>query len=110
MAMTPRLVTATRVVHEYDRIYIVDQRGERWEITQAASDGFWPESFRYGLGRHAFEPLSNNDLGSDPPRRQRSRVIGVSDGRHAQAYLIDKLAYHEVANTHLGQHPIAVGY
>ncbi len=37
-------------------------------------------------------------------------MIGVSDGKTAQAYSVSKLSRHEVANTMLGDAPIAVGY
>ncbi len=34
------------VVKDQGRIYIVDQRGERWDVTEAKSIGFKPERFQ----------------------------------------------------------------
>ena len=45
------------VLREADKIYIVDQTGERWNVTQAKSIGFDPRRFQYGIGREAFTPL-----------------------------------------------------
>jgi len=42
------------VLQGADKIYIVDQTGERWDVTQAKSIGFDPQRFQYGIGREAF--------------------------------------------------------
>jgi hypothetical protein len=41
------------VTQEGDKTYIVDQTGERWDVTQAKLIGFRPERFQYGIGRNA---------------------------------------------------------
>ncbi len=99
------------VTSEKDRIFIVDQRGERWDITQAKSIGFKPEGFQYGIGRDAFTPLDETGLGDDTSSVSRNlRIIGISDGTRAQAYSVDKLWRHEIANSKIGSKPVAVGY
>lgn len=37
---------AGAAVRENGKTYIVDQRGERWDVTQAESLGFDPEGFQ----------------------------------------------------------------
>ena len=99
------------VTTENKRTFIIDQRGERWDITQAVSIGFKPEGFQYGIGRDAFTPLDESGLSDDTPSVSRSlRVIGIADGDLAQAYSVDKLRRHEIANSILGSKPIAAGY
>jgi hypothetical protein len=99
------------VTSEKDKTFIVDQRGERWDITQAESIGFKPEGFQYGIGRNAFTPLDETGLDGDTSSVSRNlRVIGISDGTLAQAYSVDKLWRHEIANSKIGSKPVAVGY
>lgn len=99
------------VQREAGRTYIVDQTGERWDVTEAEARGFKPESFQYGIGRDAFQTLDDSHVDED--RYDVSpglRVIGVSKGREAQAYSVSRLRYHEVANTHVGSSPVSVAY
>jgi hypothetical protein len=99
------------VLREADKIYIVDQIGERWDVTQAKSIGFDPHGFQYGIGREAFTPLDESYLSDDTFFVSRDlRVIGVTGGTEAHAYSVPKLKRHEVANTTIGSKPIAVGY
>jgi hypothetical protein len=99
------------VLQDGDRTYIVDQTGERWEVTQAESIGFEPERFQYGIGRNAFVPLDGSDLRKDTFFVHNDLpVIGLAHGKEAQAYSIPKLSRHEIANTVKGSEAIAVGY
>lgn len=101
----------TGAVKAGDKTYIVDRTGERWDITQAAAIGFKPGGFQYGIGRNAIVPLDASNLKDNttsPPGNQR--VIGVENGTDAHAYVVRKLTRHEVANTHLGDIPIAAAY
>ena len=99
------------VISEGNKTFIVDQMGERWDVTQAQSIGFKPEGFQYGIGRDAFTPLDETDLRDDTSSVSRSlRVIGISEGAEAQAYSVDKLWRHEIANSKIGAKPVAVGY
>ncbi len=101
----------TTIERNKTQTYIVDRTGERWDVTQAITLGFKPEKFQYGIGRNAFSPFDDSNLSDDSGSVSLSqRVIGVSDGKTAQAYSVSKLSRHEVANTMLGDAPIAVGY
>jgi hypothetical protein len=101
----------SKVIHEGDRIYIVDRHGERWDVTQARSIGFMPERFQHGIGRNAFTPLDDSDLKDKPSEVSKSlRVIGISDGKQANAYSVPRLWRHEVANSRIGEKPIAAAY
>lgn len=99
------------VTTEKDRTFIVDRKGERWDITQAMSIGFKPDGFQYGIGRDAFQPLDETGLDDDTSSVSRNlRIIGISDGDQAQAYSVDKLWRHEIANSKIGSKSVAVGY
>lgn len=104
------LSQAARVIHKDDRVYIQDQTGVQWDVTQAESLGFKPEKFQYGIGKYAFETLDDSRLRDASPSERNTRVIGIAEGDQAQAYSVPKLRYHEIANTHLGDEPLAVGY
>jgi hypothetical protein len=92
------------------KIYIVDQTGEKWDVTQANSIGFNPQRFQYGIGKNAFKTLDDSYLKDKASIFGNHRVIGVAEGSESQAYSVAKLRYHEIANTNLGSKPIAVGY
>ena len=99
------------VVRDGDSVYIVDRMGERWDVSQAMSIGFDPRGFQYGIGRDSIRPLDGSSLddsviGVD----SQTRVIGVENGPDAHAYVVRKLIRHEIANTHLGEIPIAAAY
>jgi len=99
------------VLREADKTYIVDQTGERWDVTQAKSIGFDSHRFQYGIGREAFTPLDESYLSDDTFFVSRSlRVIGVTGGTEAHAYSVPKLRRHEIANTTIDSKPIAMGY
>jgi len=102
---------AATVLREGGKTYIVDMRGERWDVTQAESLGFDPRGFQYGIGRNAFVPLDDSRIGKgDDGIPDRTRVIGVRDGSSLRAYSVPTLRSHEVANSNLGGNPLAVGY
>ena len=100
-----------KVLHEGDRVFIVDRTGEKWDITQAMSIGFDPRGFQFGIGRDAIRPLDASSLDSSAPDHDVDiRVIGVENGPDAHAYVVRKLTRHEIANTRLGEEPIAAAY
>lgn len=102
---------AAWVVTKGDRVYIEDRTGERWDVTQAKSLGFVPQRFQYGIGKNAFTPLGDDDFGTEGVDSFfSSRVIGVAGENEAHAYAIDRLRYHEIANTTIEGRSIAVGY
>jgi hypothetical protein len=101
----------SQVSKDGDNIYITDKTGYRWDVTQAASIGFKPERFQYGIGKNTFVTLDDSllsDNRSDVP--QSLRIIGVSEESDAKAYSVSKLSRHEISNSTLGSKPIAVGY
>ena len=103
--------SAAFVLRKGGKIYIKDQKGERWNVTQAKTLGFRPEWFQYGIGKNAFTPLNDSYLSdSGSSNFQNPRVIGIADGTEAQAYAVPKLRYHEIANTQINDKKIAVGY
>jgi len=101
----------SKVIHDGDSTYIVDQHGERWDVTQARSVGFMPERFQHGIGRNAFTPLEDSSLKDKSRQASKSlRVIGISDGKEANAYSVERLRRHEVANSSIGNKQIAAAY
>ena len=104
-------IVSSYVTKEGGKTYIVDQRGEKWDVTRAESIGFKPEGFQYGIGRDAFTPLDDSHLTDDTGSIPNNvRVIGVAEGSEAKAYSVPRLKWHEIANSNLGSEPIAVGY
>jgi hypothetical protein len=101
----------SRVIEEKGKTYIVDWHGERWDVTQAVSIGFEPYRFQHGIGRNAFTPLDDSQFSRDNGGvRLNERVIGITEGEHANAYSVSKLWRHEVANSFIGDRPIAAAY
>jgi len=99
------------VIREGERIFLQDRTGERWDITQAVSIGFDPHGFQFGIGRHAIRPLDGSGLERDAANLDSDvRVLGVENREEAHAYVIRKLTRHEIANTRLGETPIAAAY
>lgn len=104
-------IASASVIRDGKNVFIEDHTGERWDVTQAKSIGFRPESFQYGIGRNAFTPLDDSSLAEDTSFVYHNpRVIGVTNGTEAKAYSIPKLVHHEIANTRIGEKPIAAGY
>jgi hypothetical protein len=103
--------TVAEVDEDNGHTYLIDQTGERWDITQARSIGFEPRYFEFGIGRHAFRPLNESDWsGGVDNNMSNFRVIGVADGDDTHAYSVPKLYHHEIANTMLASNPILTGY
>lgn len=91
--------------------FLVDQKGERWDITQAVSIGFDPYHFEFGIGRNAFRPLDDNHWYPDTRHQYRGmRVIGIAGENESHAYAVGTLRQHETANTFLGGDAIVAGY
>lgn len=104
-------VLAARVEHRDGKVFITDQTGYKWDVSQAKSLGFIPEKFQYGIGMNAFTTLDDTHLKSSPATiSDRSRVIGIEHDRQSHAYSVPRLRHHEIANTTIGDLPIAAGY
>lgn len=105
------LTAMAKVLKKGDRIYIVDQTGEHWDISQAVANGYDPNHFEFGIGRHAFQLLGKRDwLSKTGDIPDDLRVIGVAGHGEAHAYAVEKLRYHETANTFLGPRAILAAY
>ena len=105
------IVTAQNVDKKDGKIYLIDQGGESWDISQAVSLGFKPESFQFGIGRNAIRPVDDTSLSDDREFIFGSpRIIGIENKDESHAYVVSKLARHEIANTTIGAEAIAVGY
>lgn len=67
------------VQREGGKTYILDQNGERWDVTQAEARGFNPASFQHGIGEDAFQTLDDSHVNvGKPSASRRLRVIGIS--------------------------------
>ena len=103
--------SAAFVLRKEGKTYIEDQKGERWDVTQAEALGFSPELFQYGIGKNAFTPLDDSYLADgSSSNSQNPRIIGITDGAKARAYSVPKLRYHEIANTQINDKKIVVAY
>jgi hypothetical protein len=105
------VVTAQSFHNKDGKSYLIDQYNESWDITQAVSLGFKPKYFQYGIGRNTIKPIDDTSL--DDNRKSISgspRVIGIENGGESHAYVISRLARHEIANTTIGNEVVAVGY
>ena len=101
----------SKVILDGNSTFIVDRHGERWDVTQARSLGFMPQRFQHGIGRNAFTPLDDSFLKAQSPNASKSlRVIGISDGKKANAYSVERLWRHEVANSSIGDKQIVAAY
>ncbi len=93
------------------KTYLIDRTGERWDITQAVGIGFNPRNFEFGIGRNTIRPLDDTSLTDGTEFKDfGARVIGVENGDDAHAYVVLRLTRHEIANTQLGEKPIAAAY
>lgn len=99
------------VLRKGGHVYIEDDAGKRWEVSQAESMGFSPGEFVSGMGRDAFSPRDGDRLKGDAPDVSGiARVIGVTAGGKAMAYFVTMLRRHEVINDNIGGRPVAAAY
>jgi Protein of unknown function (DUF3179) len=103
-------LSAATVIHKGEKVYIQDRTGVQWDVSQARSIGFKPEVFQHGIGKNAFRTLEDTHLKDEMPSYRNPRVIGIEADGEAQAYAVPKMRRHEIANTHLGDQSVAVGY
>ena len=104
-------VSFSEVIRKNGETFIRDRKGEEWEITQAVSIGFRPYHFEYGLGRNAFSSLDDSRLqNATKSIPKRLRIIGVQGENESKAFSVKTLRGHEVANSYIGDTPIAAAY
>jgi hypothetical protein len=91
--------------------FIVDRKGERWPLDQAATLGFEPRRFQFGIGRTAFTPLGPGDVQKPPAAADpEMRVVGFMSGGEAVAGSVASLSRHETANLMIGGSPVTLAY
>ncbi len=111
MINTESVTAQDNVAATNGKVFITDQLGVKWDVSQAMSLGFKPERFQYGIGKNAFTTLDDSHITNQPVRPNiNQRVIGIESENEAHAYSVGKLRYHEIANTHINGDPIAAGY
>ncbi len=99
------------VQYRDNKAFIIDQLGEKFDVTQAKALGFKPEKFQYGIGKTAFTPLDDSHIKKHPDVQSANpRVIGIKNESETHAYSVNKLRNHEVANTHIGKKSITAAY
>lgn len=104
-------VSLAGVIQKDGKTFIRDRTGEKWDITQAVSIGFNPNDFEFGLGRNAFSPLDDSLLQDATKSISRGlRILGVPGVNESKAFSITKLKGHEIANSYIGDTPIAAAY
>jgi hypothetical protein len=96
------------------RVFIVDQSGKQWDITQAiVRYGFARDGFKFGLGPFTVTPLvlppsiAEGDSGYPAPG-DGFAVIGVAHAGDARAYRLNDLLDVEVADDVIGGLPVGV--
>ncbi|MDH3198002.1 MAG: DUF3179 domain-containing protein [Candidatus Krumholzibacteria bacterium] len=98
------------------RVYIVDQDGKRWDVTQAVHRfGYEAGSFHFGLGAQAIPPLVDPPVVSagEPgfaPADSDFAVVGVVSGAEERAYGEAEVAGWEVVDDRPGGAPVALVY
>ncbi len=103
--------TVHKAGQDSERQYIYDRTGYKWDVTQAASIGFKPDEFQYGIGKDTFVTLDDSLLDEGSSYLPDSlRVIGVEGEGESKAYSVGKLTRHEISNSSLDGKPVAVGY
>lgn len=99
-----------------ERIYLIDRRGDRFDITHAVERyGMRREGFEYGIGRHAIPPLDHPQMIAPdevdyPAAEGWQEVIGTQLEGDARSYPIESLVRHEIVNETIGHTQAAVAY
>jgi len=104
------------VIKEDGKIFIVDKTKKAWDITHAVHNyGFEAESFQYGLGPYAIQPILNPQMLSAgesgyPSSNETFLVIGTNLNGDTRAYPLSVLGRHEVTDEKFGNDYVAVAY
>ena len=104
------------VVVSGDTIFLVDDAGEKWDITLAENKyGMNRQRWQYGLGRNAICPMIEPEMLSPGHRAYPSpddnRIcIATTINGESRAYAIDDLNSHEVVDEYYGETAVAVGW
>ena len=104
------------VVSEDNRIFIVDQAGKKWDVTDAVRKyRFVAAQFEFGLGPNAIRPIIDPEMLSPGengygPGDKTEYVIGTTLEGDSSAYPINVLNLHEVVDESFGDVHVAVGW
>jgi hypothetical protein len=104
------------VVTEDNRIFIVDQTGKKWDVTEAVRTyRFVASQFEFGLGPNAIRPIIDPEMlspgdGGYGPADKTDYVIGTTLEGESRAYPINVLNLHEVVDDAFGDVHVAVGW
>ena len=104
------------VIRDNGRIYIVDQTNKRWDVTHAVTEyGLKANSFQYGLGPNAIQPINNPQMLSSgdigyPDNSSTTQIIGTTLGNDIRAYPLGVLTRHEIVNERFNDTYVSVAY
>jgi len=99
-----------------NKIFIVDDTGERWDITHAVNEyGFDTEQFFFGLGKDFIKPYLNPQFfvpgDAFYPRPDEGFIsVGYKVGQDTRAYSLAVLKNTEVVDDDVGGNRVAVCY
>lgn len=113
---TVRQPGPSNVLEDEGEIFIIDQAGDRWNITHAVRRyGFDPEGFQFGLGKTAIPPIIVPAfIGPEhhryPADGDEQLVMGVELEGEIRAYPLFDLSFHETVRDRFGDTPVTVAY
>ena len=99
-----------------DTIFIIDQAGERWDVTHAVRHyKMYLPDFGHGVGRNVIRPIIDPIMIPPgdrlyPDTDKQWQVIGTTINGDSRAYRIDHLNAHEVVDDSFGDVHVAVGW
>jgi hypothetical protein len=113
---TDIVLPSAEVETEDDKIFIIDEEGKRWEVTDAVRQyGFQADQFQFGLGGFAIRPINNprylapEDPGYPSPNSSQI-VIGTKNGTTPMAYPTSIMKTSEMVNEVFLDGPVAIAY
>jgi uncharacterized protein DUF3179 len=114
--LSPETNQPVDIVRENGNIFIVDRTNKEWDVTHAVNVyGFKPESFQYGLGPRAIQPINNPQMLSSgqsgyPGSNNTNQIIGTTLKNDTRAYPLNVLSQHEMVNEKFGTAYVGVAY
>ncbi len=113
---TPQTIIEPGGNDDANKIFIVDDTGERWDITHAVNEyGFEVDQFFFGLGKDFIKPYLNPQffLPGDafyPGPDEGFISVGYNVGQDVRAYALAVLKNAEVVDDEVGGNRVAVCY
>lgn len=107
---TPKRPGLHKIIKKNGKIFIVDRKGEQWDVTSAANEfGMEPKLFHFGLGRGAFTPIIDPEIEAGP-KPGDPLVFAVTYNGIARAYNHRRLTRHETLLDNLGGTRVMVAH